>query len=130
VILSASTEAALRDEDPDESIEPLVATHGWPSVREQLMAILEDPARTPDEWSSVALVFWGAVLDRREVNADRLIALLYARLPNDRDSSESNLAWSIASKLRGLAYDSTDEPLGDPRVQAQLASIATRREGQ
>jgi hypothetical protein len=40
---------------------------------------ISDPP--PDDRMTVAAVFWGAVLDRLPVDANRLIALLYKRLP-------------------------------------------------
>src|SRR5438045_3259498 len=96
----------LSDEDPDddavERIEALIEAEGWLAVRQALMAVLEDPTRPAEAWATVAAVFWGAVLDRREIAVDRLIALVYTRLPPDEGSGESNLAWSIASKLRGV----------------------------
>jgi hypothetical protein len=64
-----------------------------------------------DDRMTVAAVFWGAVLDHLPVNADRLIALLYKRLPADEGSSENNLAWSITSKLKGKGYLSRYDPL-------------------
>lgn len=121
--MRAIDESLLDDEDAVERIEQLIEESGWPTVRDDLMAILEDPTRAASEWETVAAVFWGAVLDGREVNADRLIALLYARLPNDGGSAENNLAWSITSKLRGVDYLSAYNPLADGKVQAELASI-------
>ena len=111
------------DDDSAERIEGMIEDEGWEVVRACLLAILEDPGRPVAHWQVVAAVFWGAVLDQRPVPEDRLIALLYARLPTDPDGAENNLVWSITSKLRGLQYLSDYDPLADPRVKAELATI-------
>lgn len=111
------------DDDPIEAIEALILETEWGPACECLMGVLEDAGHPPDHWETVAAVMWGAILDRRPVPADRLIALLYVRLPHDADSSESNLAWSVASELRGVGYLSGYDPLADPRVTAEMASI-------
>jgi len=112
--------------DGDNSVERIEGTiedNGWDVVRACLLAILEDPGRPVAHWKVCAAVFWGAVLDERPVPVDRLIALLYVRLPNDEHSGESNFAWSITAKLRGVSYLSEYDPLADPRIQRELSTI-------
>lgn len=106
-----------------ERIEGIIEDDGWDVVRACLLAILEDPGRPASHWQVVAAVFWGAVLDERPVPVDRLIALLYARLPNDEHSSENNLAWSITAKLRGVSYLSDYDPFADPCIKRELSTI-------
>jgi hypothetical protein len=124
--VEALIQAHLRDDSegtPLEEFTPLIDEVGWPEVCGELLAILEDETRPEAQWLAVAEVFWGAVLDHRAVPADRLIALLYARLPPDPHSIENNLAWSIVVRLRGLSYLSEYDPLADPKILAELASV-------
>jgi hypothetical protein len=72
-------------------------------------------------------VFWGAALDRRELPADELIAWLYHRFDPD-GRAEDNEVWSIASKLRGVAYLSEYYPLQDPGVVRHLEAIRGQAE--
>jgi hypothetical protein len=109
-------------DDVLDGIETAIEEHGWPVIRDGLMAVLEEPTRPLAHWELAACAFWGAVLDRRPMHADRVIALVYARLP-DEDGAENNLAWSIASKLRGVDYLSDYNPLADPSVLRELRSI-------
>lgn len=111
------------DDNSVERIEGIIEDDGWDVVRACLLAVLEDPARPVAHWKVVAAVFWGALLDSRPVPADRLIALLYVRLPNDEHSGENNLAWSITCRLRGVGYMSGYDPLADPGVQRELSTI-------
>jgi hypothetical protein len=124
--VEALLQAQIRDDPagtPLEEFSPLIDEVGWPEVRGELLAILEDESRPEEQWLAVAEVFWGAVLDHRPVPADRLIALLYVRLPPDPHSIENNLAWSIVVRLRGLSYLSEYDPLADPKVLAELATV-------
>jgi hypothetical protein len=74
-------------------------------------------------------VFWGAVLDWREVPADELIAWLYHRFdPEGR--AEDNDVWSIASKLKGVGYLSDYKPLRDPGVLRHLNAIRGREDAE
>lgn len=113
---------ADEDENPVERIEGAIAEHGWVAIRDALMAVLEDETRTVLQWEIAAAAIWGAVLDRRPMHADRVIALVYARLSREGEL-ENNLAWSIAAKLRGVGYLSEYDPLTDPAVLAELRSI-------
>jgi hypothetical protein len=117
---------ALDDESCDDSkceaIERLIETAGWSAVRDSILALLGDAARPRRDHEVAAEVLWGAVLDRRELPADRVIALLHHRFDPCGDS-EDNLVWSITSKLKGLDYLSDYQPLQDPAVQAELVAI-------
>ena len=127
--VDALLQSIIRDdseETPLEDFEPLIDEVGWPAVCGQLLAILEDAHQSDDQWLAVAAVFWGAVLDHRPVPDNRLIALLYARLSLDPHSTENNLAWSMVVRLRGISYLSEYDPLTDPKVLAELATVQTR----
>ena len=118
-IVAVLADAALDEIDQQSSIEELCRADGWDRVCDALLAILEDATRSVHDWAVTAAVFWGAVLDGRPVPADRLIALLYVRLPKE-DGAENNLAWSIASNLKGRSYLSDYDPLSDPDIQREL----------
>lgn len=118
----SSADPADDDDDAVERIEAAIEEHGWVAIRDALMAVLEDAMRTVLQWEIAAAAIWGAVLDRRPMHADRVIALVYARLSREGEL-ENNLAWSIAAKLRGVGYLSEYDPLADPAVLAELRSI-------
>ncbi len=67
------------------------------------------------------------VLDGRDTAADEVIALVYYHLPPDGDLGESNLARSIASKVRGLDYLSKYDPLEDLDVRRYLPTVGPNR---
>ena len=115
----------LNDESSEptraEAIEALIGEFGWEPVRDYMLDILRDDHRGRD-WRAATHVFWGAVLDGRDLPADELIAWLYHRFdPEGR--AEDNDAWSIASKLKGVGYLSDYHPLRDPAVLRHLAAI-------
>jgi hypothetical protein len=120
-ILASDCPDGVAEDFMSERIEGLIAVVGWDAVRESLLSVLAAERRAAD-YRIVATVFWGAVLDRREMPADRVIALLYHRF-DPRGDNEDNLVWSIASKLKGVGYLSDYRPLDDPAVQRELAAI-------
>jgi hypothetical protein len=106
---------------PEDAINVLVNRFGWESVQEGLFQVLEDNHQAI-HWRTVAVVFWGAVLDGRQIQANKLVALLYHRFdPNG--NAEDNLVWSITSKLKGVGYLSDCDPLNDPGVIEELKAI-------
>ena len=111
------------EEDAQDRIDELIDAHGWPPVRDYVLSVLEDPHRTIEQWQLAAAVVWGGCCDERALPVDRVIALVYARLPSDQDSGENNLAWSIASTLKGKSYLSEYDPLADPAVVRELATV-------
>ena len=115
-----------RDDEEDEIskcelIDQLIPLIGWEAVRTEMLRILESERRLAD-WKVAAGVIWGAVLDGRPLPVDRMIALLYHRFDPTGDH-EDNLAWSIASKLKGVGYLSEYKPLDDPLVRRELESL-------
>src|SRR5690349_17999408 len=86
-----------------ERIEGLIDELGWVPVRDTILVLLADTGRRRRDHEVAAEVLWGAVLDGREMPADRVIALLYNRF-DPRGESEENLVWSIAAKLKRLDY--------------------------
>lgn len=118
-------EDCLDDEAVDESkcerIENLISTLGWSAVLACLIEILSVNRRIKD-YQVVAQVLWGAVLDKREMLSDRVVALLYHRF-NPPGNDEDNLVWSITSKLKGVGYLSDYDPLSDPGVARAMAKL-------
>ena len=105
-----------------EEIERLIGRVDWSTVRDSILSVLADSGRRRRDHEVAAEVLWGAVLDGREMPADRVIALLYNRF-DPRGEAEDNLVWSITSKLKRVDYLSDYEPLQDPGVKAELAAI-------
>jgi hypothetical protein len=110
-----------------EAIEALIGQFGWEPVRDCMMDVLRDDMQR-HYWRHATHVFWGAVLDKRELPADELIALLYHRFdPEGR--AEDNEVWSITCKLKGVGYLSEYKPLSDPAVMEHLRAIRVRGRG-
>jgi hypothetical protein len=115
-------DAEFAEDSKCERIEQLIDSAGWTAVLADILAILADGKRRRRDHEVAAEVLWGAVLDDREMPADRVVALLYNRF-DPRGDAEDNLVWSMTSKLKGLDYLSAYDPLQDPNVQAELAAI-------
>ncbi len=120
-ILAASGQDLESEFAATESIEALIPEFGWDAVRASLLDLLRDEAKSP-QWRIVMHVFWGAVLDRRPLPADELIAWLDHQF-DPRGDAEDNEVWSIASKLKGVGYLSEYKPLEDPGVRKHLEAI-------
>lgn len=114
---SLDEEGDQRDSSRVEELMKLAAQFGWPALEAEMLGILA-ASRNEDHWNVAAGVFWSAVLERQPIHADRLIAHLCWRFPADH-----NLAWSITSKLKGVAYLSDYEPRQDPAVVAALDAL-------
>jgi hypothetical protein len=113
--------AADDDErDVDELLQPLIDEFGWTEVCRGVFAALE--SKESRIWHTAAVVVWGAVLDKREVDANRAIALIYFRLYDDPDGDD-NLAWSIACTLKRVSYLSSYDPRLDPPIKEQLERL-------
>ncbi len=118
----------LNDESSEESkvetIESLIDCDGWVAVRDAMMDVLRDDNQEA-HWRTAANVFWGAVLDKRELPTDELIAWLYHRFDPD-GQAEDNEVWSIVSKLKGVGYLAKYEPFHDPGIVEVLRTIRGR----
>jgi hypothetical protein len=115
------------DENGDttcEKIEKLIPQYGWEAVQEILLNILLDENRKTRDYEVAAEVFWAAALDYEDISpVNKVIALLYNRLPNDENSGENNLAWSIVCKLKNIDYLSDYDPLKDPEIIAEARRL-------
>ena len=112
------------DEYPEskcESIEGLISFYGWEPIQEILLSILLDEKRRIRDYEVAAEVFWGAVLDNRDISpVNTVIALLYHRLSDKRNSYENNLVWSITCKLKQVEYLSDYDPLNDDEIIEEM----------
>ena len=113
-------EARFEEGDPfrAEAIEALIPEHGWREVLEVLLRILRE--NSLDHCRTAAEVIWGAVLDEREMPADRVIAHLYFRWSGPE---EDNLVWSITAKLKHVDYLSDYNALADAGVLEELEAL-------
>jgi hypothetical protein len=110
-----------------EAIEELIEKYSWDEVWTVLLGILEDDTQS-SHWRTVAEVIWGAVLDRRTLPMNKVIALLYYRFdPNTSSEDDDNLIWSIASELKQVGYLSEYEPLEDPEVISEFSKLKDTR---
>jgi|SRR5262245_32184356 len=110
------------ESDLDEQLQPLIDEFGWAAVCDGIFKALE--SKETAIWHTAAAAIWGAALDKREMDAHRAIALVYFRL--DKPGEEDNLAWSIASKLKGVGYLSSYDPRLDPPIKEQLERLRAR----
>lgn len=111
----------VNEDVSEDAINRLADRFGWDLVQNGLFQVLEDNDQAA-RWQTVAAVFWGAVLDGRQIQTNKLIALLYHRFDSHSDA-EDNLAWSITCKLKNVGYLSDYEPLNDPGVKEELKAI-------
>lgn len=111
-----------------EMIEGLVPKFGWDAIHDYLIELLSDDKTSMDSREVIAQVFWGAALDGLKIESNKLIALLYTKLPNNQNSSENNLAWSIVCKLKKVNYLSDYKPLLDPEIMIEIQKLTTNKE--
>lgn len=124
------TNNALDDEDSDlskaEAIELLIEEVGWEEICRPLFNVLEDDTQSSN-WRSIAEVIWGAVLDGQSLPENKVIALLFYRFdPKTSSEEDSNLMWSITTKLKKVDYLSDYEPLQDPAVIDELEQLQSK----
>ncbi len=112
--------------DPTKAgvIETLIDEYGWDAVHDVMFDILRDDDQI-EHWRTAAHVFWGAILAKRNLNADELIAWLYYRF-DPAGENEDDSVWSITSKLKGIGYLSDYKPLRDPGVLKYFEEIQKR----
>ena len=110
-----------------EEIENLISVYGWDFVQTTLLQMLDNPQLDVSEYDVIAQVFWGAVLDKRDIDKNKTIALLYKRLPPVSEVGESycehldNLIWSITHRLKSVGYLSEYDPLKDPDILEEMS---------
>jgi len=125
-IISIVVDPSLDDESIElskaELIEGLIDKNSWSEICSILLQILQDDLYAA-HWRTVAEVLWGAVLDQRDLPADRVIALLYNRLPASSSDDDDNLVWSITHRLKRVGYLSDYDPLQDPNIQKELSAL-------
>lgn len=122
-------EAELADPDGFElydAVQALVERIGWPTPLAEAMAILADDGLRGFWHQAMPVVFWAQARDETRIppGGDALdcIARLYVCLEREPKLDE-NLAWSIASRLKGVSYLSDWNPLLDRQVCLRMASM-------
>ena len=104
--------------DKCEEIESFIENYSWEVIQSALVEMLKDIKLDTYDYDVIAQVFWGAVLDKRIIDTNKVIALLYLRLPAGSDLE--NLIWSITHRLKGVGYLSDYEPLEDPDIIKEM----------
>jgi hypothetical protein len=105
-----------------EEIEKLIEESGWEGAYDAVLSILQCDDRPEKDWCTAMEVVWAAVLDRHPMDKNKVIAAIYYRF-QDAGEYESNLAWSIASNLKGKSYLSSYEPVEDPEIIKELEKL-------
>lgn len=116
--------------DLEDEIYKLAEVVGWQSVLTVSFNILERELQKTFWQRSAAVIYW-AVSDQitlpfsLEESAARLYRCLeqYPGLGSTGLEDGENLVWSIVSKLKGVSYESTWDPLEDPKIKQILASV-------
>lgn len=112
---------AIADDDLDVIEDQVVPKYSWEYVQQALFAILLDNGKTAEQYSEVANIFWGAVLNGEKIRKKTTVALLYYRLGNVNAPYENNTIWSITAKLLDLDYSNSEyNPLKDEKILAKL----------
>ncbi|MFS4494574.1 hypothetical protein [Maribacter sp. 2308TA10-17] len=106
-----------------EMVEELIPKYGWSAVQQCLINFMIDKKISSSTIELITQVFWGACLDARDIETDRVIAVLYSRLPKDEKGNENNLIWSIVCKLKRINYLSDYDPLKDLGVLEELNKL-------
>lgn len=109
---------AVIEEIVQERLEAVIAEYGWECAQEILFEILCNDGYNKEEYGEVAHVFWGAALDGRKMQSNKVIALLYHRLGAFEEYE--NELWSIVCKLKGLDYLSDYDPMTDEEILREL----------
>lgn len=112
---------AITEDDLDVVEEQIIPKYGWEYVQQALFAILLDDTKTADQYSEIANIFWGAVLNGEKIRKKTTVALLYYRLGNVNAPYENNTIWSITAKLMNLDYSNSEyNPLKDEKILSKL----------
>ncbi|WP_410769488.1 hypothetical protein [Fontibacillus sp. BL9] len=103
ILKNDSLDEELLDNSKCQLIEELISEDNWKHTEKILLDILQDENYRIEDWIVIGEVFWGAVLDGRPITLkNKIIALLYCRLPYDEESKESNLGYMMSSSSLSL----------------------------
>ena len=103
---------------------------GWNNLFKELLFVLSRPSRKPF-WHQAASVIYWAISDKKplpfpyEECAARLYRCLelHPGLGQSALADGENLVWSIVSKLKGVSYESSWNPLAEPEIERRLALL-------
>lgn len=111
--------SAFEKDDAEDIIdEQIIGTYGWEYVQQALFQILFDDNNKKETYSSVADIFWSAVLKNQKMRKKTTVALLYYRLGNVSAPYENNIICSITSELFNLDYANSEyNPLRDEKIE-------------
>ncbi|MEL7043310.1 MAG: hypothetical protein AAGL90_17460 [Pseudomonadota bacterium] len=118
VLQLLSQDVAEDDFEIEEPALLAIEQYGWPTIRDAILRVLEDDEA--DLWEPAARLLWCIGFSNRAIDANKTIALVYHRLNPHPPCDASNLAWSIASSLKGVGYLDEYDPFDDPAVRAEL----------
>lgn len=124
----------VRDEQDEsfdlvDEIYKLAQVVGWQNLLKESFGILERESQKAFWQKSAAVIYW-AVSDQitlpfsLEESAARLYLCLekYPGLGGVGLEDGENLVWSIVSKLKGVSYESSWNPLEEPKIKELLAN--------
>lgn len=116
------------DFDLDNETQHIVQQVGWERVLEESYHILSTD-KYKHLWYEATSIFWFAVLDKAHISipTNQIIARLYWCLDKYDDLGNTeygyNLVWSIATKLKGISYNSDWEVSKDNEIQTIMKSF-------
>lgn len=126
---------ADQDESFDIEVEvtKFAETVGWSNVLKEAFGILSRESQKPFWQYAAGIIYW-AVSDQIplpfpiEETAARLYRCLeqYPGFGNTGLADGENLVWSIVSKLKGVSYESSWDPLEDPAIKEKLIALRIR----
>jgi hypothetical protein len=116
--------------DLEEEIKELAEVVGWQNVLKETFGVLGRDNQKDFWHKAVSIIYW-AVTDQipLPVSLEECAARLYCCLElfpglggtvlEDGD----NLVWSVVSKLKGVSYESSWNPLNDLNINIMLARL-------
>lgn len=115
--------------DLEDEIYKLAEIVGWQNVLKEAFGILGRESQRAFWQRSAAVIYW-AVSDQitlpfsLEESAARLYRCLeqYPGFGGTGLEDGENLVWSIVSKLKGVSYESSWNPLEEPKIKELLAN--------
>lgn len=125
----------VRDEqdeafDLEEEVKELAEVVGWQNVLKETLGVLSRENQKVFWRKAAAIIYW-AVTDQvpLPVTLEECAARLYRCLElfpglgSTGLEDGENLVWSIVSKLKGVSYESSWNPLADPKINILLVRL-------
>jgi hypothetical protein len=125
----------IKDQDREEydlqsEMYSLAEEVGWDILFKELLLVLSR-SNNKEFWHQAASVIYWAASDNKPLpfSVEECLARLYRCLelyPGLGQSglaNSENLVWSIASKFKGVSYESSWNPRTEPEIERRLASL-------